>query len=172
MNKVSCIISVSVMAICALFTGAVALAQDAGRATTPPLTDFVSFAGMNHKGHQLAFSDASPLLKLTDGRQMEAASTFSHDRRNIAAFHAAFTYQAAKLANGGGDGVAPSFENIQRVAVAEENSRLAFAHDHLRTNTEITDAFFGEAVYDLIVHFVRVFNDVKNSSHVFSPFGE
>ena len=114
MNKVSCIISVSVMAICALFTGAVALAQDAGRATTPPLTDFVSFAGMNHKGHQLAFSDASPLLKLTDGRQMEAASTFSHDRRNIAAFHAAFTYQAAKLANGGGDGVALVFQNDPR----------------------------------------------------------
>ena len=70
---------------------------------------------------------------------------------------------------GGGDGVAAGLEHVQRVPVTEEDRALALAHDHLRADAEIADALFGEAMYDLIGHLVRVFNDIKNSSHVISP---
>ena len=79
-----------------------------------PLTDFISFAAINHRGHRFTTNTAAPVVTLTDGRQMEAVSMFARRRRNITAFRAAFTYQASKLDNGGGDGVGLVFQNDPR----------------------------------------------------------
>ena len=76
------------------------------------LTDFASFGTMHYSGHRFAANRTTPLLQLTDGRQMEAAGGFALRRQNIAAFRAAFTYQASKL-NGG-----PSYNHNYHIMAA------------------------------------------------------
>ena len=86
----------------------------AARSHNGGLTDFASFGTMSYSGHRFATNRTTPLLQLTDGRQMEAAGGFALRRQNIAAFRAAFTYQARKLNGGGGDGVALVMQNDPR----------------------------------------------------------
>ncbi|MHB1767203.1 MAG: GH92 family glycosyl hydrolase [Phycisphaerae bacterium] len=72
-------------------------AYGTSKSNNEPLTDFTSFAAMNYSGHKFADNTDTPLLTLTDGRQMQAAGGFTQHRRNIVAFRAGFTYQASKL---------------------------------------------------------------------------
>jgi predicted alpha-1,2-mannosidase len=115
-----------------VFAGVPFTVRAAMPASKDPVSDFISFAPVNHRGHAFANRAAAPLLTLTDGRQMEAASTFVRRRRNITAFRAAFTYQATKLGDGsqsGGDGVALVFQNDARgtKAVGGTGNALGYA---------------------------------------------
>jgi hypothetical protein len=70
---------------------------------------------------------------------------------------------------GGCDRMTSCPKDIQRISITEEHSRLRLAHDHLRADPIITDTLLRETMDDLVLHFIRVFNDVKNSCHDISP---
>ncbi len=90
--------------------------------TTPAwadLTGFANFAPVN--GGKAGYDAAKTTLTLTDGGASEAASAFASAPQTIAAFRAAFTYQATDFGgdNGGGaDGVAFVLQDDPRGAQA------------------------------------------------------
>ena len=66
----------------------------------------------------------------------------------------------------GGNGVAAGVEHVERIPIAEEDRRLCFAYDHLRADAIIADGtVVGETVDQFVGHFVRIFDNIKNSSH-------
>jgi hypothetical protein len=69
--------------------------------------------------------------------------------------------------------VASRAEHIQGLTVAEEDRGLAIADDHVRTDAIITDScVVGEAMDDLVRHFICVFNYIKDTSHIVSPYDD
>ena len=113
-RRIKYIVAVRTLVTAMVVTALSVAAYGASRSNNGPLTDFASFAAMNYSGHKFTDNTDAPLLTLTDGRQMQAVGGFTQHRRNIVAFRAGFTYQASKLSNGGGDGVALVFQNDPR----------------------------------------------------------